>query len=67
MEASKASIPTHKRTFNFGVEVPKTWKGIIRIDDVPGATLWQDTVKMESFALIFHGCFDFKPPKITTL
>ena len=59
---SVALATTHKRTFKFGVEVPKKWKDIIIIDSASGNTLWQDAVKKEVAALIFHKCFDFKSP-----
>ena len=57
-----------KATFKYGIEVPKNWKDIVRIDAAAGNTKWQDSVKKEVGALIQHGCFkfmpkDFKPPK----
>ena len=50
----KATAPTHKRNFKFGFEVPKNWKDILRLDGATGNTLWQDAVKKEIAALIFH-------------
>ena len=52
--------PKGKRTFKYGLEVPKTWKDIIRIDAAAGNTLWQQAVEKEVSALIMHSCFDFK-------
>ena len=57
-----ATDPTHKRTFKFGVGVSKKWKDIIIIDDAACNTYWQDAVKKEVSALIFHKCFGFKSP-----
>ena len=57
---TKAFVPNYKRTFKFIVEDPKTWKDSIRINDATCATLWQDDVKKEVSALVFHECFDFK-------
>ena len=54
--------PKGKRTFKHGLEVPKNWKDIKRIDDAAGNTRWQDAVEKEVAALIMHKCFDFKTP-----
>ena len=54
--------PKGKRTFKHGLEVPKNWKDIKRIDDSAGNTRWQDAVEKEVAALIMHNCFDFKTP-----
>ena len=48
------TAPTYKRTFRFGFEVPKNRKDTIRHDGAAGNTLWQDAVKKEIVALIFH-------------
>ena len=37
--------PKGKRTFKYGLEVPKTWKDIIRIDSAAGNTRWQQAVE----------------------
>jgi hypothetical protein len=37
----------HKRTYNFGIEVPKSWDECVRLDKENGNTLWQDTVRKE--------------------
>ena len=50
---------THKRTFKYGVEVPKKWKDIVHIA-AAGNILWQDTFKKEFSSLFFHKCFDLK-------
>ena len=56
--------PTTKRSrnFKFGLEVPKSWRDIMRIDDESGNRHWQDAVAKEIAALIHHKCFDFKSP-----
>ncbi len=54
--------PKGKRTFKHGLEVPKNWKDIKRIDDSAGNTRWQNAVEKEVAALIMHNCFDFKTP-----
>ena len=53
--------------FKYGIEVPRNWKDIVRIDKAAGNSKWQDAVTKEVAALIQHGCFkfmpkDFKPP-----
>jgi hypothetical protein len=50
-----------KSNFKYGIEVPKNWKDIIRIDKQAGNTKWQDSVTKEVGALIQHGCFEFLP------
>ena len=54
--------PKGKRTFKHGLEVPKNWKDIKRIDNSAGNTPWQNAVKKEAAALIMHNFFDFKTP-----
>ena len=63
-ERVRDAVPFAKcrRTFKYGLEVPKSWKDIQRIDDAAGNTKWQDAVAKEVAALILHQCFDFKPP-----
>ena len=63
-KAIKPSIvaPTHSRDFKFGLEVPKSWQDIIRIDTAAGNRTWQDAIEKEIAALIHHQCFDFKSP-----
>ena len=51
-----------KITFKHGLEVPKNWKDIKRMNDAAGNTRWQDAVEKEVAALIMHKCFDFKTP-----
>ena len=43
-----------RRTFKYGLEVPKSWKDIMRIDDAAKNTKWQDVVAKEVAALILH-------------
>ena len=52
--------PKGKRTFKYGLEVPKSWKDIIRKDTAAENTRWQQAVEKEVGALIQHQCFDFK-------
>ena len=54
--------------FKYGIEVPRNYKDILRIDKASGNTKWQDAVTKEVGALIHHKCFkfmpkDFKPPQ----
>ena len=48
--------------FKFGLEVPKSWKDILRIDDEAGNMNCKNFVAKEIAALIHHKCFDFKCP-----
>ena len=48
------------RTFKFGLEVSKTWKDIIRIDDEASNKHWKNAVAKEITAFIHHKCVDFK-------
>jgi len=58
----KATEGKSKRTFKYGLKVPKNWKDILRIDTAAGDRKWQDAVEKEVAALVMHGCFDFKSP-----
>lgn len=60
----KKALPNtkSKREFKYGIEIPRSWKDILRLDSAANNTLWQDAVKKEIGALIQHQCFDFKPP-----
>ena len=51
-----------KRTFKYGLEVPRTWKDVMRLDGESGTTRWQDAINKEVDALIEQDCFDFKTP-----
>ena len=55
----------HKRKaeFKYGIELPRNWQDILRIDKANGNTNWQDAVKKEVAALIQHGCFEFHDSK----
>lgn len=46
----------------FGIEVPVDFEHCVELDEKNGNTNWQDTVKKEIAALIFHKCFEFKSP-----
>ncbi len=61
-EVSTPDPPKCKRTFKHGLEVPRNWKDIIRLDSATGNTRWQQAVEKEVGALIQHNCFDFKTP-----
>jgi hypothetical protein len=37
----------HKRTHNFGVEVPKSWDECVRLEKENDNTLWQDAVRKD--------------------
>ena len=60
--ASKSLSKRELKTFKHGLEVPRNWKDIVRIDAEAGNRRWQDAVEQEVDALIMHGCFDFKTP-----
>ena len=55
--------------FKYGIEVPKNYIDIKRIDKASGNTKWQDAVTKEVGELIHHNSFklfmpkDFKPPQ----
>ena len=51
-----------KRTFKYGLEVPKSWKSVVRIDFNSINSNWKNTVKKGAGALVFHQFFDFKSP-----
>ena len=55
----KAAKRKHKADFKYGIEIPRNWTDIVRIDLAAGNTLWADAVKKEVAALIHHGCFHF--------
>ena len=62
--AEKQDLPNtkSKREFKYGIEVPRSWKDLIRLDTTANNRKWQDAVEKEVSALIQHQCFDFKPP-----
>ena len=41
----------HKRTYKFGIEVPKTVKHALKINSENGNTLWQDAIAKEMEAV----------------
>lgn len=51
-----------KGTTKYGVTVPINFKHAVELDKAENNTLWQDAVKKEIAALIFHKCFEFKAP-----
>ena len=61
-EARIPDPPKGKRNFKYGLEVPKNWMDIKRLDAVAGNTRWQQAVEKEVGALVMHQCFDFKTP-----
>jgi len=61
-EEKKQQGPKRTGTFKYGLEVPKNWKDLLRIDEAAGNRKWQEAVEKEVAALVMHGCFDFKSP-----
>jgi hypothetical protein len=37
----------HKRTHKFGIQVPKTWDEVVKLDEENGNTLWKDAIRKE--------------------
>ena len=60
--ASNVRAKREAKTFKHGLEVPRNWKDIVRIDAEAGNRLWQEAIEQEFNALVMHGCFDFKTP-----
>ena len=60
--SNKRKRTPKRKTFKHGLEVPRTWNDIVRIDTEAKNRLWQKTVEEDDMALIEHGCFDFKTP-----
>ena len=58
----KTATPQKRRTFKCGLEVPKNWKGMLRIDDEVSNKHWQNDVSKKIDVLIHQKCFDFKSP-----
>ena len=58
----KAPGPKKRRTFKFDLEVPKTWKDRIRINDTANNKHCHNAVANEIYDLIHHTCSDFKYP-----
>lgn len=56
------------RKFAYGLEVPRNWEDVLRIDLENGDTAWQDAIKKEIGALLELECFDvqeegYRPPE----
>ena len=51
-----------QRTFKHGLEAPRSWKDVVRIDAEAGNRSWQEAIEKEIGVLIMHDCFDFKTP-----
>ena len=51
-----------KRSFKFGLEIPRNWRDILRIDEAAGNTPWKDGAENKADALIHLKCFTFKSP-----
>ena len=70
---AKAWPPTAQsrkaRKYEYGIEVPRNWGDVIRLDAKNGDRAWQDAVEKEIGALLNLGCFDiqvdkhYKPPR----
>ena len=43
----KLSSYNNRKTFKYGVEIPRNWKDAVRLDKLNGNTLWADAVKYE--------------------
>ena len=63
MVALKDELPKGRRSFKFGLEVPRSWKDIVRLDTAENNRSWQDAIEKEIAALIYHQCFEFKSPE----
>ena len=48
--------------FKYGVEVPRKWADVVRLDRASGSREWHFAVEKEMASLIQHNCFDFKHP-----
>ena len=46
--------------FKYGVEVPREWADVVRLDRASGSREWHFAVEKEMASLIQHNCFDFK-------
>ncbi|GFH61248.1 hypothetical protein CTEN210_17724 [Chaetoceros tenuissimus] len=49
------------KKFEYGIEVPRNWEDVIRIDTENGNRDWQEAVEKEIGALLNFHCFDIKP------
>ena len=69
-ESKRRKVSTKKKkagnkqmgNFKYGLEVPKKWSDVLRLDKHAGDTKWQDAVVKEVASLLHHQCFDFKSP-----
>ena len=63
-KASKKSSKSSRsqRNFKHGLEVPRSWKDVVRIDAEAENRSWQEVIEKEIGALITHDCFYFKTP-----
>ena len=48
--------------FKYGIEVPRKWADVVRLDRANGSLEWQLAVEKKMSSLIKHNCFDFKHP-----
>ena len=58
----KATTNKQMGNFKYGIEVPKKWSDVLRLDKAAGDSKWQDAIAKEIASLLFHECFDFKSP-----
>ncbi len=58
----KATSNKQMGNFKYGIQVPKKWSDVIRLDKAAGDSKWQDAVAKEVASLLHHHCFDFKSP-----
>ena len=63
---SKRKAPTGNNrqmgTFKYGIEVPRKWADVVRLDRANSSLEWHHAVEKEMASLIKHKCFDFKHP-----
>lgn len=55
------------KKFEYGIEVPRNWEDVIRIDTENGDRGWQKAVEKEIGALLNFHCFDIKPKNYKSL
>ena len=51
-----------KRSFKFGIYIPRYWSDLLRINEAVGNTIWRYGDEKKIATLIHHKCFAFKYP-----
>ena len=59
-EGPQKALYRTKRSFKFGLEIPRNWSDILRIDEAAGSTLWKGGAEKDVDVLIRHKYFAFK-------